>query len=240
MTIDRSFHARNISRLPWHLRAIHIAAMDGSTGDVVQLHRIVPNLTESELPGILPIIYVTPDSTLVPSPDVLDAIDITDEFSRPSSVDSAISAIFCLGGLTTNRRVSPNALVDLWPRPRAWMEFFLHFESDLVLSRSHTTTLHRGLSQSLMGFWSSPAMRYMVLSTAGFRLSLATAWPKLMQLSAGNVDKMLLALTGPMLAPSETKTGQHLAEVIEGCGGYCQIPAHCAGKPYILGDYNCR
>ncbi|KAJ7616507.1 hypothetical protein FB45DRAFT_934374 [Roridomyces roridus] len=216
-TLDSSLHARNISRLPWKLRTAASAAMNGSTEAIAQLQRAANNLTQSESPGLLPVIYTTLDPSLIPSPDVLDTM--TTASSRPSSVVRAVLAVSCLAVVAHDPHLSSTAMVELWPRVHAWMEFFSDSESVLALSPAERTSWEMSLSQALMGFWNCPETYKVVESTNGVRRVLASAWTALMQVPVPNIHNVLAGGSSPLLALDEIQNEEHIAELIEGCGG---------------------
>ncbi|KAJ7616663.1 hypothetical protein FB45DRAFT_873111 [Roridomyces roridus] len=165
--------------------------MNASTASIIHLQ----NITSFESPGLLPIIYATLDPALIPPLDLVDTI--TDASSRPSCIDSAIPVILCLAIVTTNPSFSPNALVNLCPRLRAWIEFCSDFES-VLSSPPETVTLQTSLSVSWGSEpgWSHPPAEFDV------RL------PQLGQqscLSGPNVDDILMVRSTPMLALSDLR-----------------------------------
>ncbi|KAJ7616025.1 hypothetical protein FB45DRAFT_1064191 [Roridomyces roridus] len=193
--------------------------MNGSTEALTQLQRAATNLTESEVPGLSPVIYTTLDPSLIPSPDVLDVMTATS--SRPSSVVRVMLAVYCLAVIAQNPHVWPTTLVDLCPRVHAWMDFFSDFECVLALSRTERTSWVLSLSQALMGFWTlSPETYEVVESTSGVRRAIAAGWTRLMQPHAPNhVYDVLAGISSPLLALNEIESEHHVAELLEGCGG---------------------
>ncbi|KAJ7095053.1 hypothetical protein C8R44DRAFT_813856 [Mycena epipterygia] len=218
-TIHPALHARSTSRLRNSLRPVALAAMNGSSKDIARLHTVAQSLTDDEAIGLLPVFYANLDPSWIPSLEVLD--NIADPLTRLPRVENATKTLSSLCYLVRNPLFPLAATPDLWPRIWKWMEFIrLYHECIPVFTASEVVSTHVSQSQILLKFGQHPQTSLAMFSTNGVRRMLATAWATLVhRLYTADEPVTLGVIALPLLALSDMKDPQNLAEVVDGCGG---------------------
>ncbi|KAJ7626153.1 hypothetical protein FB45DRAFT_923051 [Roridomyces roridus] len=185
-------------------------------------------LPKTEMIGLLPIVYVHTDPSLIPSSDALDLDTFADPPTTPSppkSIKFAVANFMLLASIVDHNPHFPvDVIPELWSRMWGWMELILAYSDCTAAARPNSCemlNIQGSLCQIIREFSRHDTSNAVIFVTPGVHRMLAAAWasiiPKLP--NPHNPDAVYLA-TLPLLAMTfNTETSDDLAEIIEGCGG---------------------
>ncbi|KAJ7250977.1 hypothetical protein C8J57DRAFT_1238843 [Mycena rebaudengoi] len=216
--------ARNTSRLRKSLRftlpkPVALAAMNGSSNDVAKLYTVARSLTDDEAIGILPVIYANLDPYLIPPLDVMDKI--ADPLTCLPCIENAMKTLSSLCYILRNPLFPLAGIPDLWPQLWQWMEFLrLYLECVPGFTVSEVVSIHVSQSQILLRFGQHPQTCQTMFATKGVRRMLATVWATLVHhIYSPDEPAKLGVIASPLLALSDMKDAENMAEEVDGCGG---------------------
>ncbi|KAJ7110265.1 hypothetical protein C8R43DRAFT_1042483 [Mycena crocata] len=230
-------HPDNIQKLPLTFKGLAKRAMDHSVDDWYTLchsiRDIQANFPTSIAIRILPVTYVNLDPAGIPSTDMIEGNLMT------TAMECAITATQTLYFLQNPKPSIPvAAIVDIWPRYWAWIEFLQIF-ARLTTPRQRWDLGLTGLSEFEVG---SNAVTFMAAfkdervcnifrATTGVRILLARNWfllvhpetvgardidVSLKQVYQG-IDQVFQCVNGPF--PIDASHPAGLDEFAEGAGG---------------------
>ncbi|KAJ7639558.1 hypothetical protein FB45DRAFT_906007 [Roridomyces roridus] len=213
--------ARNISGLRPFLRTTASRAMGGSTRHIAIVCAMIPKLTNDEMALIFPpVIYANLDPTRMPSPEVLDGL--TNMSAQLPCIQNLVPLFDWMRIITSGPLFERlyGAAPDLWARFWPWVDFLLSHEDSLVgFSPAHDLSIHQSISQTIMALFTNPITSHLVIDTTGIRRAMVISWIKILRLFESDEQTRMRDVAIPISVPSELKNGQHLAEVLDGCGG---------------------
>ncbi|KAJ7756569.1 hypothetical protein B0H16DRAFT_1825924 [Mycena metata] len=157
-----------------------------STGSLPDLRRLL-NLMEQghRQPALfLPAFYASLDPSGVPTATELDAMLAT-AASRISLNQLLVKTVISLTCVCTIRSISPEALLDLWPRAWAWISFVSSYR-DVLPDFQEDPELQL---RSIHRFMDSPEVASLVDATPGVRIVIGRVWVSLLNSPEG-LDKL--------------------------------------------------
>ncbi|KAJ7642219.1 hypothetical protein FB45DRAFT_1000566 [Roridomyces roridus] len=213
--------ARNISVLRPFLRTTASRAMGGSTRHIAILCGMLPRLTDDEVASLLPpVIYANLDIARMPSLEVLDGL--TNMSAQLPCIQNLVPIFEWLKMIMAGHLFDRlyGAAPDLWARFWPWVDFILSHEDRVVgYSPEDDLLFHQSISQTALALFSNPITRYLVAETTGLRRAMVISWIKIMRLSKSDEKSRMRDVAPPILVLSDLENRQHLAEIIDGCGG---------------------
>ncbi|KAJ7171493.1 hypothetical protein C8R46DRAFT_1349445 [Mycena filopes] len=182
-SIHPSLSARNISKLRSSLRPAALAAINGSTVDLIKLATALTSLPEEQASGLLPVIYVNTSASAIPDLDLLDR-SIAESTLLPC-ITNAHQSISCLCSLARKKySFIKYAALDLLPGVMAWLEFLHTYWIHLPTFHPFEQKVYRvAHAQLLLTFTEVKDERTeaAVYATPGFRKIVAGAWATMLQ-----------------------------------------------------------
>ncbi|KAJ7176320.1 hypothetical protein C8R43DRAFT_557158 [Mycena crocata] len=214
-----SFHMRNLERLPFRIRRMAVAAAKGSVDEVQKIMVLVathPNVSMRSL--FLPVCWVNLDPCAIPTPHDMDVLisNCTELAECRNRVDDLPKGPFlALQTLKHIKDIPPRALVDLYPRIRAWLPFF-----DTYGGHIRTAPKKGGVDWYAMVFALDMTRLPMSLvdRQPGIGIFTAKAWKAFV--ATGAADKFgFPELMAFIKSHSGITCDRHIAEYVEGAGG---------------------
>ncbi|KAJ7642223.1 hypothetical protein FB45DRAFT_1126627 [Roridomyces roridus] len=213
--------ARNFSRLRPYLRTNASKAMGGSTRHIAMVCAVLPTLTEDEVALIFPpVIYANLDPARMPSPEVLDGL--TNMSAQLPCIQNLVPISEWLKIITAGPLFDRlyGAAPDLWARFWPWVDFLLSHEDSVVgYSPEDELLFHQSTSQTALALYANPITNHLVAETPGIRRAMAISWIKILRLLESDEQTRMRDLGVPISVMADLQNRQHLAEVIDGCGG---------------------
>ncbi|KAJ7160465.1 hypothetical protein C8R46DRAFT_1223951 [Mycena filopes] len=205
-----------------HLEAAELpqiasAAMNDSMRDVARLHVLARSMPEDQILGLLPVFFANLDPALIPSLETLDEILTTS--TRLPAIQNAEESLSSLAIVLRTESFPLDAAPEIWPRIWKWIEF-LQLYHDCAPGLT-TDQIYLICTQFILQLSEHEPTSAVISATEGVRHILAVAWATGVWKRYDEDNPTTLQAVSVPLAEvvGELAESQHLAEVVDACGG---------------------
>ncbi|KAJ7461206.1 hypothetical protein FB451DRAFT_1498452 [Mycena latifolia] len=163
----------------------------------------------SELVPLLPAFYANLDPTRLPSPDIVDAMQVAGNHSN-----AVLAGMVSLQFIASLPKLPRGIYPELWPRAWGFIAF-LHTYSEHLLGLPSKKVLYGTFAKLFVRFQAFGFCE-LVCSTPGVRVVLATGWNIFLNSDGVELQNVSWFINWD---PHDSPTGGHIDEYLEGAGG---------------------